>query len=75
MIIIKLSTKKQIQLLNQIENEKVDNKKLIVYYLGQSGYVLKTKNTIIYIDPYLSDYVSHTSGLYDKEMVRNYPPP
>ena len=63
------------QLLNQIENEKVDNKKLIVYYLGQSGYVLKTNNTIIYIDPYLSDYVSHTSGLYDKEMVRNYPPP
>jgi L-ascorbate metabolism protein UlaG (beta-lactamase superfamily) len=62
-------------LLSKIEQQDIKQGNIVVYFLGQSGYVLKTKETIIYIDPYLSDYVEHPEGLNDQLMHRNYPPP
>ena len=35
---------------------------MIIRYLGQSGYILKTKNSEIIIDPYLSDSVNRVAG-------------
>ena len=35
---------------------------MIVRFLGQSGYLLKTANTEIIIDPYLSDSVNRVAG-------------
>ncbi len=35
---------------------------MTVRFLGQSGYVLKTKNSEIIIDPYLSDSVNRVAG-------------
>ncbi len=62
-------------LLSKIEKKITRKEKDCIYYLGQSGYVIKTKETIIYIDPYLSDYVEHRDGLNEKTMMRNYRPP
>lgn len=35
---------------------------MMVRFLGQSGYLLKTENTTILIDPYLSDSVNRVAG-------------
>lgn len=35
---------------------------MIIRFLGQSGYVIKTKSTEIIIDPYLSDIVNRVAG-------------
>lgn len=35
---------------------------MIIKFLGQSGYVLKTRNSEIIIDPYLSDSVNRVAG-------------
>jgi len=63
------------KLLNQIELEDIKKNQLFIYFLGQSGYVLKFKELIIYIDPYLSDYIDNSLGLNEKSMIRSYPSP
>ena len=62
-------------LLKKIESESIQKEKTHIFYLGQSGYVLKTQESVLYIDPYLSDYVEHPDGLNEKSMKRNFPPP
>ena len=63
------------QLLKKIESGFIDKGKVHIFSLGQSGYVLKTSHSVIYIDPYLSDYVEHPKGLNDPLMKRQFPPP
>ena len=65
----------QMNLIKQIEQNDIQDENIHIYFLGQSGYVIKTKDTIMYIDPYLSDYVENSNGLNDKTMYRNFPPP
>jgi L-ascorbate 6-phosphate lactonase len=62
-------------LINKIELIDLDDNQLHIYFLGQSGYVLKSKNLIIYIDPYLSDFIENYNGLNQTDMVRNYSSP
>jgi len=62
-------------LIKQIEQNNIRDQSIHIIFLGQSGYVIKTKDTIMYIDPYLSDYVENSNGLNDKSMNRNFPPP
>ena len=62
-------------LIEEIENRNVNENQLIVYFIGQSGYVLIIKDSIIYIDPYLTDYIENSAGLNEKYMCRNYPSP
>ena len=62
-------------LLQKIENQTVTEGQLEIYFIGQSGYVLKTNNSTIYIDPYLSDFIENPNGLNDTLMNRIYPPP
>ena len=62
-------------LIKEIESCNVNEKQLIVYFIGQSGYVVKIKDFIIYIDPYLTDYIENSAGLNEKHMRRNYPSP
>jgi L-ascorbate metabolism protein UlaG (beta-lactamase superfamily) len=62
-------------MLTIIESKIIDSATTHIFFLGQSGYVIKTKETIIYVDPYLSDYVEHSAGLNDSTMQRLYPPP
>jgi L-ascorbate 6-phosphate lactonase len=61
-------------LLTQIENKVMKEDRVCIYFLGQSGYVLKTSKSIIYVDPYLSDYVENTKGLGVRDMHRKFPP-
>lgn len=63
------------EILKHIETEILPAGKLRVYFLGQAGYVLKTPVSVIYIDPYLTDYVEHPEGLKLAAMKRLYPPP
>ena len=62
-------------LINQIESNDLEENQLHIFFLGQSGYVLKSKNLIIYIDPYLSNFIEHYKGLNQIDMIRNYSPP
>ena len=62
-------------LIKQIESQKINNNQLYIYFLGQSGYVLNFKGFIIYIDPYLTDYIENPLGLNEKNMSRLFPSP
>ncbi len=62
-------------LLTKIEQIKLRDEIVHIYFLGQSGYVFKTNQTILYIDPYLTNYVEHPDGLNEKSMRRNFNPP
>ena len=62
-------------LLHQIEKDKPPTASTFIFFLGQSGYILRTPETILYIDPYLSNYVQDPSGLGASEMIRSFPPP
>lgn len=63
------------ELIQEINQKKLTEDQLSIYFIGQSGYVLKTKKCTIYIDPYLSDFIENPNGLNDLYMTRNYPPP
>jgi len=63
------------ELIRQIEHRPMNDDQLSIYFIGQSGYVIKTRDCTLYIDPYLSDYIENSSGLNDPYMMRNYPPP
>ena len=62
-------------LIQEINKQQLMEDQLSVYFIGQSGYVLKTKRCTLYIDPYLSDFIENPNGLNDPYMFRNYPPP
>ena len=62
-------------LLKQIESKDMRNNQMCIYFLGQSGYVLRLKALTIYIDPYLTDYIENPLGLNEKKMYRSYPSP
>lgn len=48
---------------------------MLIQYLGQAGYLVKTGSVTVMIDPYLSNYVV-TGGFGSQENFRrNYPPP
>ena len=62
-------------LIQEIEEQELSINQLVIYFIGQSGYVLKTKDCTLYIDPYLSDYIENPKGLNDSHMNRNYSAP
>lgn len=62
-------------LLNRIETDDSDSEALRIFFLGQSGYVIKTAITCLYIDPYLSDYVENPDGLNETGMKRLFHTP
>jgi L-ascorbate metabolism protein UlaG (beta-lactamase superfamily) len=44
------------ELIKEINTTKVKKNEIVLWWLGQTGFVIKSNNSIIYIDPYLSDY-------------------
>lgn len=61
-------------LLEEIETRVAGDNDIYVYFLGHAGYVIKTPMSIIYIDPYLSDYIENQDGLDDIKFNRKFPP-
>jgi len=62
-------------LIQEIEKQILSIDQLLIYFIGQSGYVLKTKDCTLYLDPYLSNYIENPKGLNVTYMIRNYPTP
>ncbi len=62
-------------IFNEIESNKINKDQLLIYFIGQSGYVIKSKYLTIYIDPYLTNYIEDSKGMNNSNMQRNYSPP
>jgi L-ascorbate metabolism protein UlaG (beta-lactamase superfamily) len=62
-------------LIREINETQVESGELHVWWIGQEGFVFKSSDQIIYIDPYLSTYAEKiTKGKYN-EHIRIKPPP
>ncbi len=59
----------------QIDALAVPPGSLALWALGQSGFVVKGGNTIVYIDPYLSNYVDEAGYAPPGSFPRQFPPP
>jgi len=44
------------ELLAEINTTRLQTGEVALWWIGQAGFVLKMKDTVVYIDPYLSDY-------------------
>ena len=62
-------------LIKQINEQKVPPKQLHLWWIGQEGFVIKSQNLILYIDPYLSTYAERITKGHPSEHVRMCPPP
>lgn len=47
-------------------DENIDDKEIAIWFLGQAGYFIKSGETTIMIDPYLTDSVGKRSPLYTR---------
>jgi len=57
--------------ISQVLGQKIDPGEIAVRWLGQAGYLVKSRDKIICIDPYLSDSARKLS----KDLTRMTPPP
>lgn len=64
-----------ISLAEVIQNQPVPRKGLIIWWLGQEGFVIKSRHIVIYIDPYLSTYAENLTAGKHNEHVRITPAP
>lgn len=65
----------QSSLITQMNALKVPPESLALWALGQAGFAIKGGETIVYIDPYLSEDVDDASGAVPGTFRRNFPPP
>lgn len=57
-------------LLNDIANTSVDRSQVVIWWLGQSGHVIKTASTLFCVDLYLSEHLTHKYADTPKPHVR-----
>ncbi len=57
--------------MNQIASHPISQQQAALWFLGQSGFVIRSCGLTVVIDPYLSDSVSKVSA----KLTRLYPPP
>ena len=62
-------------LIKEINDTVVKSGSLSIWWLGQEGYVIKTPDLVIYIDPYLSTYAERITLGKPNEHVRMMQPP
>ena len=62
-------------LIQAISETKVSKGRLAIWWIGQEGYVIKTPELILYIDPYLSQYAERITKGKHNEHVRITPAP
>jgi L-ascorbate metabolism protein UlaG (beta-lactamase superfamily) len=58
------------RLIREINDTIMEPGSLNIWWIGQEGYVVKSRNLIIYIDPYLSTYVEKITRGRPNEHVR-----
>lgn len=59
-----------IRLIHEINEASVKPGSLNIWWIGQEGYVIKSPDLIIYIDPYLSNYAERITRGQPNEHVR-----
>jgi L-ascorbate metabolism protein UlaG (beta-lactamase superfamily) len=62
-------------LIREIDNTVMKAGSLNIWWIGQEGYIIKSRDLIIYIDPYLSTYAEQITRGKANEHVRMMPPP
>ncbi|MBE7021618.1 MAG: MBL fold metallo-hydrolase [Ruminococcaceae bacterium] len=60
---------------NVILNTKLLPEQIAFFYIGQTGYIIKYKDTYTMIDGYLSDYVDKNCSNEMVQWIRKYPSP
>jgi L-ascorbate 6-phosphate lactonase len=70
-----MTTKTGRSLVQQINGLTVPQGTLALWGLGQSGFVMKGGETIVYIDPYLSGQVGEGGRTASGRRPRQFPPP
>jgi L-ascorbate metabolism protein UlaG (beta-lactamase superfamily) len=58
------------KLIQEINETGVDRDALAIWWTGQNGYIIKTSDLTIYIDPYLSNYAERITAGKPNEHVR-----
>ena len=53
----------------------LEKQQIALFYLGQEGFLIKTQNKHILIDPYLSNYVDENCCTESVKWIRRYPAP
>jgi L-ascorbate 6-phosphate lactonase len=61
--------KQGVELIREINDTRVEQG-IVLWFLGQSGFCLKSGNVILYIDPYLSDSLAKKYAGSKKEHIR-----
>jgi L-ascorbate metabolism protein UlaG (beta-lactamase superfamily) len=63
------------ELIDEINRTRLPDGAIALWYLGQSGFAVKGGASVIYLDPYLSDFLEHyTVGRPDADLRRFHPP-
>ncbi len=63
------------QLLDEIGAERISARSLAVWWLGQSGYVIKSPRATLVVDPYLSEHLTQKYAGTSKPHIRMTPAP
>lgn len=58
------------QLLDDIRSTQLDAGQVAIWWLGQSGYAIKTRSVLFYVDLYLSDHLTAKYANTEKPHVR-----
>lgn len=58
------------QLVDDIGDTTLENGKVAIWWLGQSGYAIKTASTLFYVDLYLSEHLTHKYAETAKPHIR-----
>jgi L-ascorbate metabolism protein UlaG (beta-lactamase superfamily) len=70
-----MTTRTGRSLVQQINGLSVPSGALALWGLGQSGFVIKGGETIVYVDPYLSGQVGEGGRTASGRFPRQFPPP
>jgi L-ascorbate metabolism protein UlaG (beta-lactamase superfamily) len=63
------------RLIKEINDTVVEPGSINIWWIGQEGYVVKSRDLIIYIDPYLSTYAERITRGMPNEHIRMMQPP
>ena len=53
----------------------LSDRQIVLFYLGQEGFLIRYQDTYYLIDPYLSDYVDRNCSTDQVKWVRRYDVP
>jgi L-ascorbate metabolism protein UlaG (beta-lactamase superfamily) len=58
------------RLLDDIDNVRLDARQVGLWWLGQSGFVIKWREAVLFLDPYLSEHLTEKYAATNRPHVR-----